>query len=124
MAVMSCVLQLLLEVTLRVCARRIGKTLRGPCRACCSRADRALRCGPMGAHIRLCGRLEVELGGERIERRLPGRQGPLVLALLVVNRERPVARDELIDALWPASPPSDPDEALSAVPSKVRQALG
>ena len=79
---------------------------------------------PMGARIRLCGRLEVELGGERVEGRLPGRQGPLVLALLVVNRERPVSRDELIDALWPASPPSDPDEALSALLSKVRQAVG
>ncbi len=78
----------------------------------------------MGARIRLCGRLEVELGGERVEGRLPGRQGPLVLALLVVNRERPVGRDELIDALWPASPPSDPDEALSALLSKVRQAVG
>ena len=79
---------------------------------------------PMGARIRLCGRLEVELGGERVEGRLPGRQGPLVLALLVVNRERPVGRDELIDALWPAAPPSDPDEALSALLSKVRQAVG
>jgi DNA-binding SARP family transcriptional activator len=78
----------------------------------------------MGARIRLCGRLEVELGGKRIEGRLPGRQGPLVLALLVLNRARPVARDELIDALWPGEPPADPDEALSALLSKVRQAVG
>ena len=78
----------------------------------------------MTARIRLCGRLEVELGGERIEHRLPGRQGPLVLALLAVTRERPVTRDELIGALWPDRPPADPDEALSALLSKVRQALG
>ena len=55
----------------------------------------------MGARISLCGRLEVELEGERVEHRLPGRQGPLVLALLVLNRARPVWRDELIGALWP-----------------------
>ena len=74
--------------------------------------------------IQLCGTLEVELHGARIEHRLPGRQGPLVLALLAVNRERPVTRDELIGALWPARPPADPDEALSALLSKVRQAVG
>ena len=78
----------------------------------------------MTARIRLCGRLEVELAGERVEQRLPGRQGPLVLALLAVNRDRPVPRDELIDALWPGRPPADPEEALSALLSKVRQAVG
>jgi DNA-binding SARP family transcriptional activator len=76
------------------------------------------------ARIRLCGRLEVELGGDRIEHRLPGRQGPLVVAVLAVNRERPVPRDELIGVLWPNRPPADPDEALSALLSKVRQAVG
>ncbi len=78
----------------------------------------------MSARIRLCGRLEVELGGRSIEERLPGRQGPLVLALMVLNRTRPVARDELIAALWPEEPPADPDEALSALLSKVRRAVG
>jgi DNA-binding SARP family transcriptional activator/tetratricopeptide (TPR) repeat protein len=78
----------------------------------------------MEARIQLCGRLEVELGGERIDERLPGRQGPLVFALLVVNRARPVGRDELIGALWPGRPPADPDESLSALLSKVRQAVG
>src|SRR5215204_1352064 len=59
------------------------------------------------------GRLEVEIGGDRIERRLPGRQGPQVLAFLALNRSRPVARDELIAALWPHEPPADPEESLS-----------
>ena len=78
----------------------------------------------MTTRIRLCGRLEIEIGGERIEQRLPGRQGPLVLALLAVNRARPVSRDELIDALWPDAAPADAGEALSALLSKVRQAVG
>jgi DNA-binding SARP family transcriptional activator len=68
--------------------------------------------------------LEVELRGERVEQRLPGRQGPLVIAVLALNRERPVPRDELIGVLWPDRPPSDPDEALSALLSKVRQVVG
>src|SRR6185503_707221 len=44
--------------------------------------------------------------------------------MLALNRERPVARDELIGALWPGRPPADPDEALSALLSKVRAVLG
>ena len=31
----------------------------------------------MGTRVRLCGQLEVELDGQRVEQRLPGRQGPL-----------------------------------------------
>jgi DNA-binding SARP family transcriptional activator len=78
----------------------------------------------MGARIRLCGRLEIELDGQRVERRLPGRQGPLILAVLVLNRSRPVGRHELIDALWPTELPADPDESLSALLSKLRLAVG
>jgi DNA-binding SARP family transcriptional activator len=78
----------------------------------------------MSARIVLCGRFEVELAGRRVEQRLPGRQGPLVIALLTLNRDRPVRRDELIEALWPARPPADPDDVLNALLSKVRHAIG
>lgn len=74
--------------------------------------------------IELCGRLRVELSGDRIEGRLPGRQGRLMLAYLVLKRERAVGRDELLDLLWPAAAPADPDAALTAVLSKLRRALG
>ena len=74
--------------------------------------------------VKLCGQLALELDGRRIDQDLPGRQGRLVFAYLATLRERPVSRDELIDALWPADPPADPDEALSALLSKVRRALG
>ena len=47
-----------------------------------------------------------------------------MFALLVLNRDRAVARDELIGALWPDAPPADPDDAFSALLSKVRQAVG
>ena len=62
--------------------------------------------------------------GERVERRLPGRQGPLMFAVLLHNRGRAVARGELIAALWPDEAPADPDHALHALVSKVRQAVG
>jgi len=74
--------------------------------------------------IRLCGQLAVQLQGRPVDPDLPGRQGRLVLAFLAAHRERPVGRDELIDALWTTDPPADPDQALGALLSKVRRALG
>jgi len=63
------------------------------------------------------------VAGERIEEDLPGRQGRLLFAYLVVNRDRLASRDELADALWPAGLPSAPDSALSALLSKLRRLL-
>lgn len=53
-----------------------------------------------GASIQLCGRLVVEVAGRRVEAALPGPQGRLLFAYLVLNRLRPVPRGELIEALW------------------------
>ena len=74
--------------------------------------------------IRLCGQLEVELGGDRIEDRLRGRQTPLIFALLVLSRGRAVTRDELIGAVWPYAPPVNPEGALRPLLSRLRQAIG
>jgi DNA-binding SARP family transcriptional activator len=76
--------------------------------------------GPIA--IRLCGPLRIERADREVA--LPGRQGRLVLAFLVVNRRRAVGRDELIDLLWPDEPPAEPGEALSAILSRIRRALG
>jgi DNA-binding SARP family transcriptional activator len=73
--------------------------------------------------IQLCGPYVVELEGRRIEQLLPGRQGRLLFAYLVLNRDRPVGRSELIDAVWSQEPPRDPADALAALLSKVRTAL-
>jgi SARP family transcriptional regulator, regulator of embCAB operon len=73
--------------------------------------------------IQVCGPLAVELDGRRIDRGLPGRQGRLLLAYLVLHRLRPVRRDELVDALWPQTPPAAADTALRALISKLRKLL-
>ena len=73
--------------------------------------------------IHLCGELRVELAGERREAQLRGRQGRLAFAYLVLHRDRPVRRDELIEALWAheGAPPSD--TALAPVLSRLRRAV-
>ena len=53
--------------------------------------------------IQVCGRLVVVWDGERVEERLPSRQGRLLFAYLVTHRHRPASRSRLIDAVWPAS---------------------
>jgi DNA-binding SARP family transcriptional activator/KaiC/GvpD/RAD55 family RecA-like ATPase len=68
------------------------------------------------------GELRIELSGRVVTPELPGRQGRALFAYLVVAA-RPVSRDELIDVLWPASPPAHPDAAFGSVLAKVRRVL-
>ncbi len=74
--------------------------------------------------MQLCGPIVFELDGERLDGRLPGRQGRVLLAYLVLNRHRVVGRDELAEALWPDQQPAASEAALSALISKLRKALG
>src|SRR5688500_8630864 len=74
--------------------------------------------------IRLCGPMGVEQDGHSRASALPGRQGRLLFAYLVLNRDRDCGRGELIDLLWPERPPAAADTALSALRSKLRRALG
>jgi DNA-binding SARP family transcriptional activator len=73
--------------------------------------------------IQVCGTLAVEIDGRRIDHDLPGRQGRMLFAYLVVHRLRPIRRDELVDALWPRTPPAAADTALRALLSKLRRIL-
>ena len=74
--------------------------------------------------IELCGGLSVTLDGSRLEDGLPGRQGRLLFAYLVLNRDRPLSRDELIEAIWWRAAPGSPGSALSALLSRLRRLLG
>src|SRR5690349_17950953 len=74
--------------------------------------------------IQLCGRLSVEIEGVQLAERLRGKQVPLLLAYLVLNRGRHVGRDELIGALWPNQAPVSQDAALRTLLSRLRSSLG
>jgi class 3 adenylate cyclase/DNA-binding SARP family transcriptional activator len=74
--------------------------------------------------IYLTGRVRVERGGELLdEQSLPGRQGRLAFAYLVLERRQPTPRSQLADLIWPDSPPPAWETGLSAVMSKLRAAL-
>ncbi len=73
----------------------------------------------------LTGRVTVDRSGHIVdEQGLPGRQGPLALVYLALERARAVPIDELADALWGEALPRAWDVALSAIVSKLRTALG
>jgi len=55
---------------------------------------------------------------------LPGGRGVVLLGYLALHRDRTVARDELIEALWPQRPPPAADASLRSLLSKLRGALG
>src|ERR1700753_3850704 len=78
---------------------------------------------PSAARIQLCGELVVELGGRRREDALRGRQGRLGFAYLLLHRHRPVRRDELVAALWPADRAPPREQALAPVLSRIRSAI-
>jgi hypothetical protein len=59
-----------------------------------------------------------------VDNLLPGRQGRLSFAYLVVSRLLPVSRNSLIDALWGDAPPADAAGALNALISKTRAVVG
>lgn len=71
--------------------------------------------------IQLCGTLLARVGGERIDRRLPGRQGRLLFAYLVLERRRPAGRHVLEEVLWGDEPPDAPESALSSLLSRLRR---
>ena len=74
--------------------------------------------------IQLCGRLKAEIEGRNVASSLRGRQGRILLAYLVLNRGKPVSRDELIASIWPDAPPADPPAALRTQLSRLRAAMG
>jgi DNA-binding SARP family transcriptional activator len=68
--------------------------------------------------------LAVELEGRTVTPELQPGHSRLLFTFLAVHRERPVLRDELKEALWPAGQPAGADNALSALLSRLRRALG
>jgi len=73
--------------------------------------------------IQICGPIVAEIDGVRVEKSLPGRQGRLLFALLVLNRHRMTPRSELTSLLWPDDSSEAADSSLSVVLSRLRKAL-
>ncbi len=101
----------------------VGKLTDGRCRYVSKSLPEA---GPATerTRIQLCGRLSVEIDGAQLAGGLRGKQVPLLLAYLLLNRDRPVGREELIGALWPDHAPVSQDAALRTLLSRLRSALG
>jgi SARP family transcriptional regulator, regulator of embCAB operon len=78
--------------------------------------------GPV--RIQICGPLAIERDGQRLEARLPGRQGRLLFTYLVINRHRQVPRDELAEALWREPDPAAVDTRINPLLSKLRRIFG
>src|SRR5436309_413951 len=74
--------------------------------------------------IQLCGQVSVQIDGVELAGALRGRQVPLLLAYLVLGRDRHVGREELSLALWPESAPRAQDAALRTLLSRLRSAIG
>src|SRR4051794_21255744 len=73
--------------------------------------------------IWMCGGLRVEAGGEHVEDRLTRRKSRELLALLL-DRDGVVAREQLIEALWPEEAAGSRDAALRQLLTEIRQCLG
>lgn len=74
--------------------------------------------------LTICGRLLIEADDVSIdEDALPGRLGRRLWAYLVLNRRRPIGRDELHDALWGDDAPEAADASLNALVSRIRRVL-
>ena len=79
----------------------------------------------MGIRIYLTGRIAVEADEELVidERQFRGKQGRLVFAYLVSERNRSVPRDELARLIWPDELAPTWELSLSSLMSRLRRLL-
>ena len=74
-----------------------------------------------GAEFGVLGPLQIRVGGESVPLGTPKQRA--VLAMLVINRNRPVATGALIEAAWEQFPPPDPRASLHSYVSNLRKLL-
>ena len=72
--------------------------------------------------FRILGPLEVRANGDRLA--LGGPKQRALLAILLLNADRVVSRDRLIEELWANDPPAAARHALDVNVSRLRKALG
>src|SRR5215212_2360920 len=71
--------------------------------------------------FRILGPLEVRANGDRLA--LGGPKQRALLAILLLNADRVVSRDRLIEELWANDPPQAARHALDVIVSRLRKAL-
>jgi DNA-binding SARP family transcriptional activator len=76
----------------------------------------------MGLSFGVLGPLQVSANGDLLT--LGSRKQRAVMAMLVINRNRPVALDSLIGAAWEDSPPPEARTSLHSYVSNLRRLLG
>src|SRR4029450_11703194 len=72
--------------------------------------------------FRILGPLEVEVDGQVVP--IGSRQPRALLTVLLLDANRVVSRDPLIDARWGDDPPERATNALQVYVSQLRKALG
>ena len=75
-----------------------------------------------GVDYGILGSLEATRAGEQLQ--LGGAKQRTVLALLLLNANRVVTSDELIEALWSEKAPGKPQTAIQGYVSELRRVLG
>jgi DNA-binding SARP family transcriptional activator len=73
--------------------------------------------------MQVCGRICVEIDGERRESQLPGPQGRRLLAYLTLRRLDALSREDVLGAVWGDNLPPMPEAALAPLLSRLRRAL-
>jgi DNA-binding SARP family transcriptional activator len=77
--------------------------------------------GLVGMEFRILGPVEVWDGAQRLD--LGGPKPHALLAVLVVNANRVVSTDQLVDELWGEAPPPTARNLIQGYVSRLRQAL-
>src|SRR5436305_254409 len=78
----------------------------------------------LNLRVFLMGRVALEANGRLLdEGRFGGRQVRLLFAYLAAAQNRPVPRDELVEAIWGEAPPATWEKGLTVIASKLRSVL-
>ena len=90
--------------------------------SCCARRARTLLRYPAGVDIRILGPIEAHVDGEALP--LGGLRERALLALFALSPGQTISTDRLIDELWGEDLPANPSNALQALVSRLRRAVG